>query len=220
MRVLDAPLSPSKPRLRGWFHEVAFFVSIPAGVTLAVLAAGAKAKTAAIVYAVSLTAVFGASAAYHRVNWSPKALRRMKRLDHSMIFVLIAGSYTPICLLALHGAWGIVLLSIVWSGAVVGITVKLIRIDGFHVLSGFLYIALGWVAIFALPALWHGLSPAALVLMIAGGVLYTLGAIVLARRRPDPKPELFGYHEVWHAFMVAAVACHYAMIMIVVRAGV
>jgi hemolysin III len=199
---------------------VAFFVSLPAGVTLAVLAAGAKAKTAAIVYAVSLSAVFGASAAYHRVNWSPKGLRRMKRLDHSMIFVLIAGSYTPICLLALHGPWRIVLLSIVWSGAVVGITVKLIRIDGFHVLSGFLYIALGWLAILALPALWHGLSPAALVLMIAGGVLYTLGAIVLARRRPDPKPALFGYHEVWHAFMVAAVACHYAMIMIVVRAGV
>lgn len=220
MQVLDAPVSPPKPRLRGWFHEVAFFVSLPAGVTLAVLAAGAKAKTAAIVYAVSLSAVFGASAAYHRVNWSPKGLRRMKRLDHSMIFVLIAGSYTPICLLALHGPWRIVLLSIVWSGAVVGITVKLIRIDGFHVLSGFLYIALGWLAILALPALWHGLSPAALVLMIAGGVLYTLGAIVLARRRPDPKPALFGYHEVWHAFMVAAVACHYAMIMIVVRAGV
>jgi hemolysin III len=215
----DAPTAaPQKPRLRGRFHQVAFFVSIPAGIALATLAAGAVARTAAIVYALSLTAVFGASAAYHRVNWSPKALRRMKRLDHSMIFVLIAGSYTPMCVLVLHGAWAIVLLSLVWTGAVVGITLKLIRIDGFHVLSGFLYVALGWVALFALPQLVRGLSPVALILMVVGGVLYTVGAIVLARGRPDPKPQMFGYHEVWHAFMVAAVACHYVMIMMVVRA--
>jgi len=220
MQPLNAPPVPPKPRLRGWFHEVAFFVSIPAGVALAVLAAGARARTATIIYAVSLTAVFGASAAYHRVDWPPKAFRRMKRLDHSMIFVLIAGSYTPMCLLALHGAWTVVMLSLVWTGAAVGITLKNIRIDGFHVLTGFLYIALGWVALFALPQLVRELSPAAIVLMAAGGVLYTVGAIVLARHRPDPAPATFGYHEVWHAFIVAAAACHYAMVMLIVRAPI
>lgn len=220
MEPLNASTVPAKPRLRGWFHEVAFFVSIPAGVALAVLAAGARARTATIIYAVSLTAVFGASAAYHRVDWSPKALRRMKRLDHSMIFVLIAGSYTPMCLLVLHGAWTVVMLSLVWTGAAVGIALKIIRIDGFHVLSGFLYIALGWVALFALPQMVGELSPAAIVLLAAGGILYTVGAIVLARHRPDPAPATFGYHEIWHALIVAAAACHYAMIMMVVRAPI
>ena len=220
MQPLNAPTVPAKPRLRGWFHEVAFFISIPAGVALAVLAAGTRARTATIIYAVSLTAVFGASAAYHRVDWSPEALRRMKRLDHSMIFVLIAGSYTPMCLLALHGAWTVVLLSLVWTGAAVGITLKNIRIDGFHVLTGFLYIALGWVALFALPQLVRELSPVEIVLMAAGGVLYTVGAIVLARHRPDPAPATFGYHEIWHAFIVAAAASHYAMVMLIVRAPI
>ncbi len=216
---MSADDAPAKPRLRGRFHQVAFFVSIPAGAALAAVATGAVARTAAIVYAASLSAVFGASAAYHRGDWEPKALRRMKRLDHSMIFVLIAGSYTPMCLLALHGAWAIVMLSMVWAGAIVGIMLKLIRIDGFSALTGFLYIALGWVALFALPQLVRGLSPGAIALMVAGGLLYTVGAIVLASRRPDPSPSTFGYHEVWHALMVAAVACHYAMIMLVVRAG-
>jgi hemolysin III len=220
MEPLNAPAIPVKPRLRGWLHEVAFFVSIPAGVTLAVLAAGARARTAAIIYAVSLTALFGASAAYHRVNWSPEALRRMKRVDHSMIFVLIAGSYTPMCLLVLHDAWAFVMLSLVWTGAAVGIVLKNIRIDGFRVLSGFLYIALGWVALFALPQLVRELSPAAIVLLAVGGVLYTVGAIVLARHHPDPAPATFGYHELWHALIVAAAACHYAMIMLVVRAPI
>jgi hemolysin III len=206
-----------KPRLRGRFHQVAFFLSIPAGVVLATLAPSAVARAAALVYSVSLTAVFGASAAYHRVPWSEKALRRMKRVDHSMIYVLIAGSYTPVLLLAMHGVWSITLLSLVWAGAAVGITLKLARIDGFSVLTAILYIALGWLAIVALPQLVHRLSPAALVLMVIGGLLYTVGAIVLARRRPDPSPTVFGYHEVWHAFMVAAAACHYAMIAIVLR---
>lgn len=210
--------APPKPLLRGRFHQSAFFVSIPAGVALAFLAAGALARTAAIVYAVSLTAVFGASAAYHCRDWSPEALRRMKRLDHSMIYVLIAGSYTPASLLVLRGAWSVVVLSLVWAGAAVGITLKLVRIDGFHVLTGFLYMALGWLALVALPQPVRGLSPVATALMVTGGVLYTLGAMVLARRRPDPAPRVFGYHEVWHAFMTAAVACHYGMILLVVRA--
>jgi hemolysin III len=214
---MDLHVRPPKPRWRGRIHQVAFFVSIPAGVALVAIAEGWVARVAAGVYALSLMAVFGASAAYHRGEWTPKALRRMKRLDHSMIFVLIAGSYTPIALLMLDGPWAIVVLSVVWAAAVAGITLKLIRIDGFSVLTATLYVAMGWFALVALPQLVHSMPPPALLLTIVGGVLYTVGAIVFAVRRPDPAPAVFGYHEVWHAFMVAAAVCHFAMIAIVVQ---
>ncbi len=210
--------APEKPRWRGRIHQVAFFVSVPAAIVLVTLAEGRAARIAAGIYALSLVAVFGASAAYHRGEWTPKALRRMKRLDHSMIFVLIAGSYTPIALLILHGPWSIVILSVVWAGAVSGITLKLIRIDGFSVLTAALYMAMGWFALVALPQLLHEMPPPALVLTIVGGLLYTVGAVVFALRRPNPSPSVFGYHEIWHAFMVAAAACHFAMVAIVVRA--
>jgi hemolysin III len=209
--------APEKPRWRGRIHQVAFFVSVPAAIVLVTLAEGRAARIAAGIYALSLVAVFGASAAYHRGEWTPKALRRMKRLDHSMIFVLIAGSYTPIALLILHGPWSIVILSVVWAGAVSGITLKFIRIDGFSVLTAALYMAMGWFALVALPQLLHEMPSPALVLTIVGGLLYTVGAIVFAIRRPNPSPSVFGYHEIWHAFMVAAAACHFAMVAIVVR---
>lgn len=215
---MERPQAHPKPRWRGRIHEVAFFVSIPAGVVLISLAESWAARIAASIYALSLMAVFGSSAAYHRGDWTPKALRRMKRLDHSMIFVLIAGSYTPIALLMLHGPWAIVILSVVWAGAVAGIALKLIRIDGFSVLTAALYMGMGWFALVALPQLVHEMPPPALVLTIVGGLLYTAGAIVFAVRRPDPAPAVFGYHEIWHAFMVAAAACHFAMVAIVVRA--
>ena len=215
---MELPQAPLKPRWRGRIHQVAFFVSIPAGIVLVALAEGWVARIAAIVYAVSLVAVFGSSAAYHRGNWTPKALRRMKRLDHSMIFVLIAGSYTPIALLTLHGPWTIVILSVVWAGAAVGITLKLLQIDGFPVLTAALYMAMGWFALVALPQLVREMPPSALVLTIVGGLLYTAGAIIFAIRRPDPAPAVFGYHEIWHAFMAAAAACHFGMVAIVVRA--
>jgi hemolysin III len=215
---MERPQAPAKPRWRGRIHQIAFFVSIPAGIVLVALAGGWAARIAAIVYAVSLVAVFGSSAAYHRGNWTPKALRRMKRLDHSMIFVLIAGSYTPIALLTLHGPWTIVILSVVWAGAAVGITLKLIQIDGFPVLTAALYMAMGWFALVAFPQLVHEMPPPALVLTIVGGLLYTAGAIIFAIRRPDPAPAVFGYHEIWHAFMAAAAACHFGMVAIVVRA--
>lgn len=210
-------LPPVKPRWRGRIHQVAFFVSLPAGIVLVILAEGLVARIAASIYALSLVAVFGASAAYHRGEWTPTALRRMKRLDHSMIFVLIAGSYTPIALLILHGPWSIVILSVVWAGAVAGITLKLIKIDGFSVLTAALYMAMGWFALVAFPQLLHEMPSPALVLIIVGGLLYTVGAIIFAIRRPNPSPAVFGYHEIWHAFMVAAAACHFAMVAIVVR---
>ncbi len=205
------------PRLRGRIHQVAFFVSIPLGVGLVVLASGAAATAVAIVYSVSLTAVFGASAAYHRGRWSPNARRWMKRLDHSMIYVLIAASYTPVAVLVFHGPWEVVILSIVWTGAVVGVTLKLARPDGLHVVTAVLYMALGWLVILALPQLLDGMTVAEFTLLVAGGALYTTGAIVFATHQPDPRPLSFGYHEIWHAFMVAAAACHFAMIALVIH---
>jgi hemolysin III len=160
--------------------------------------------------------VFGASAAYHRGDWSPSARRWMKRLDHSMIFVLIAGSYTPVAVLALRGPWQTLVLSLVWAGAVVGIAMKIASPDGLQITTATLYMALGWLALIALPQIVRGLTTPDVVLMVTGGVLYTLGAIVFASRRPDPRPAVFGYHEIWHAFMVVAAVCHFAMIALVV----
>jgi hemolysin III len=204
--------------MRGRLHEVAFFVSIPAGVALVALADTGKARFAAAVFAVGLAGVFGASAAYHRVAWSAPALRRMKRLDHSMIFILIAGTYTPLCLLALRGVWGIAMLATVWAGAITGIVLKQVDVDGMRRLSGFLYIALGWVSIVVLPQLFRNMSMTGSVLVVVGGLLYTLGAIVFATKRPDPNPAVFGYHEIWHAFTAGAGLCHYAAVLLLILA--
>jgi hemolysin III len=211
---LASPHSPQKPRLRGRLHQIAFFASIPQGVVVVVAAAGAISRIGAAVYAVSLSGMYGASALYHRLKWSPPARLRMKRLDHSMIFVLIAGSYTPFALLVLHGTWSSVILGLAWAGAVFGIMIKLLSIDRLRVLGGAMYIVLGWLVIIALPQIVHGLSPTGLALLFAGGVLYTAGAIVLWRRWPDPNPRWFGYHEVWHSMVVGGSLCHYAAIML------
>lgn len=209
-----AVIAPPKPRFRGRIHQVAFFVSLPAGAVLILLANGPAAIAVASVYAVSLAAVFGSSAIYHRGQWTERARRWLKRLDHSMIYVLIAASYTPVAALVLGGPWEVVVLSVIWTGAVVGVTMKMARPDGLSVVSAALYIVLGWLAILALPQLAREMTVAELVLLLAGGLLYTAGAIVFAIRRPDPSPLVFGYHEVWHSFMVAAAACHYAMILL------
>ena len=214
-----ATLAPPKPRLRGRIHQVAFFVSLPAGVVLMLLARGPAATAVATIYAVSLTAVFGASAAYHRGRWTERSRRWMKRVDHSLIFVLIAGSYTPISVLALHGPWEVVVLSVAWTLAAIGITLKMVKPDGLSVLTATLYMGMGWFALVAAPQLMEGMSTAELIMLASGGLLYTAGAIVFAWRRPDPRPEVFGYHEIWHSFMVAAAACHYAMILLVLRAA-
>jgi hemolysin III len=210
---MDAPV----PRHRGRLHQIAFFCSIPAGIVLITLARGPAAISAAAIYAASLALLFGASAAYHRGRWSPPVRRWMKRLDHSMIYVLIAGSYTPLAVLALHGPWEVVLLSITWAGAAVGITMKMIRPDGLQVPSAILYMALGWLALVAVPQLLRGLHPAEFALMVTGGLLYTAGSIVFLSRRPDPRPASFGYHEIWHAFQVTAAACHFVMILLIIR---
>ncbi len=211
-------LTFEKPRMRGRLHQIAFFVSIPAGVALIAIAGTGQARIGAAVFAASLAGVFGASAAYHRLPWTDVARRRMKRLDHSMIFILIAGTYTPICLLGLGGGWGVALLATVWAGAIAGIVLKQVDVDGLRRLSGFLYIALGWTAVIALPKLFQSVSPAAFALVIAGGLLYTLGAVVFATKRPDPNPAIFGYHEIWHAFTAGAGLCHYLAILLLILA--
>jgi len=207
-----------KPRLRGRLHEVAFFVSIPAGLALVALAPGTKARVGALIYWAALLFQFGVSAAYHLGAWDERANARMRQLDHASIFVLIAGTYTPFCLLALHGTTSVVVLAIVWAGAALGIAIKLYRVD-LNVLSGFLYLGLGWVGVVVFPALARSLSPTELALMLVGGVLYSLGALVLALHRPDPAPATFGYHEVWHVATIAAAACLYTSILLVFLAA-
>lgn len=216
---LDPHAVSPRPRLRGRLHQIAFFAAVPAGIALVLLARGATARVAVLVYALSLVGLYGASAAYHRRQWTAKARARMQRLDHSMIFVLIAGTYTPFCLLALHGAWSIVLLAAVWAGAIAGIVLKLVGVDRTKVASAILYIALGWLAVVATPVVISNLSIAPLVLLASGGVLYTVGAVVFSTRRPNPSPLVFGYHEVWHSFVVGGSVCHYAVILLLARAA-
>jgi hemolysin III len=199
-------------------HEVAFFVSVPAGIALIALARGVAAEVSAAIFASGLTGLYGVSAVYHRRRWSSRAERVMKYLDHSMIFVLIAASYTPITLLALRSAMGITLLVLAWLGAVVGIVVTIARLNRWRGLGLAMYLGLGWLAIVAAPQLAASLSRPELALLLAGGVLYTVGAVVLARNRPNPWPATFGYHEVWHTFVVGAGACHFTFVLLLVRA--
>ncbi len=211
---------PEKPRLRGRLHQVAFLVSVPAGVALVLAADSLRARLAVLVYALSLAAMFSTSAALHRLPWSPRARLRMDRLDRAMIYVLIAGSYTPVILLALRPGWRVAFLALVWTTAAVGIALVLVharhRVVG--VVRMVLYLALGWVSVLLLPELARTLGLGQLALAVVGGMLYTVGVVVLIRRRPDPNPRVFGYHEVWHACTVAASACHYALIWLLATA--
>jgi hemolysin III len=201
-----------KPRLRGVSHQYAFFVSVACGVGLILAASGERARAAATIYAVAVSALLGTSALYHRVTWRPSARRWMKRLDHSMIFVLIAGTYTPVALIALSGPLAHAVLIAVWVGAAAGVVFKLAWIDAPKWLFAVVYLALGWVsvAVFGeLPAAigWLGFAGLAL-----GGLLYTAGAVIYATERPNPFPRVFGYHEIFHALVIVAAGLHYAVI--------
>jgi hemolysin III len=204
------------PSWRGRLHQAAFFAAIPAGITLVALARDASAQLAVAIYSLSLVGLYGASAAYHRLAPSPQVRQWLKRLDHSMIFLLIAGTATPIGLLVLGKPWSIMLLTIVWGGALTGIVLKMARIEGFKVLTSMLYIGLGWAVVLVAPQLVRGVSAVGLSLIVAGGLLYTCGAIVLLRRKPNPAPATFGYHEIWHAMVIAASACHYLAVLLIV----
>jgi hemolysin III len=202
-----------KPRLRGVSHQWAFCAAVLAGVALVAEAPDGRSTFAAAVYAASVAALFGSSALYHRITWVSKAARQwMRRLDHSMIFVLIAGTYTPIALLDLKGTLATVILAVVWVGALAGAVLKLAWVDSPKWFTALVYVSLGWVAVAVTPQLVSAIGVGALILIGVGGVLYTAGACIYALQRPDPVPAVFGYHELFHALVIAAAALHYFVI--------
>jgi hemolysin III len=220
MPTNSATLRPGKPRLRGVWHQWAFFVSVAIGAALVIAAPSGQPRLAAAIYALTVTALFGTSALYHRVTWASVAARRwMRRLDHSMIFCLIAGTYTPFALLVLDGDLATVILIVVWAGALAGVLMKLVWIDAPKALVAVTYVMLGWVALAAFPTMIERLGVTASTLVAVGGLLYTLGALVYAFQRPDPAPSVFGYHEVFHALVILAAALQYAVIAFYVIPG-
>jgi hemolysin III len=202
----------AKPRLRGVSHQYAFFVSLVCGVGLILGASGGRARVAAAIYAAAVSGLLGTSALYHRVTWRPGPRRWMRRLDHSMIFVLMAGTYTPVALLALSGSLARTVLIVVWAGAGAGVIFKLVWIDAPKWLFAAVYVALGWVSVVVVGQLPGTIGWLAVAGLGAGGLLYTAGAIIYATGRPNPVPGVFGYHEVFHALVIAAAALHYAVI--------
>lgn len=211
--VASEAMASVKPKLRGVSHEWAFFLSLGLGAALIVAAKTPEATLAVAIYAVSLSALFGTSALYHRVNWRrPNARRWMRRLDHSMIFFLIAGTYTPFALLVLNGPLADAVLAVVWIGAIAGAIVEMVWIDHPKWVAALIYMSLGWVAIIAFPGLWEEMGIAGTLLVAAGGLLYTAGAIVYATQRPNPSPRVFGYHEIFHALVILAAAAQFAAI--------
>lgn len=207
--VVD-PIHPRdllRPRLRGWLHLVAAPIALVAGIVLTAVVR--ENRLAVAVYTVSVTGLFTTSALYHRVTWTPRARLLMKRLDHSMIFVLIAGSYTGFAVASLDASTSRLVLTVVWVGAAIGIAFRLIWPGAPRWLLTPAYVALGWVAIFFMPAIIRGGGVAAAVLMMVGGAFYSLGAVAYATRRPNPSPDTFGYHEVFHACTLVGALCHY-----------
>jgi hemolysin III len=209
-----------RPLLRGVLHEVAFWFALAVGAALVLEADGTRRRLAAAVFAVSVAACFGASALYHRVTWSPNVRLWMRRVDHAGVYLMIAGTYTPVSLLALHGKWRPIVLGVVWTGAAAAIALKMAWVAAPKWLAAAIGILLGWIAVVALPELVRNLHPAAVALLIAGGLAYTAGAVVYARGRPDPVPAVFGYHELFHALTIVGVACQYtAIAFFIVRVG-
>lgn len=210
--VTDHSLMNVRPLWRGRMHSWTFFAVIPAGLVLILLTEGALARTSSIIYVVSVLAMFGTSAAYHRLAQTLRARTIMQRLDHSMIFVLIAGTYVPLCLVALPPRWGIPLLIAVGTIGLLGMVLKLVAFGRWTRLTYSLYPVMGWASVIASPALIRYLSLTELLLVIAGGLAYTIGLPIFALKRPDPWPQIFGYHEIWHLFTVVAALLHFAAV--------
>ncbi len=203
-----------KPRLRGWLHLGSVPLAITAGVVLIVLSPSATTRTGSAVFMSAAVLLFSVSALYHTRTWSVRTRGLLQRLDHANIFVLIAGSYTPFALLLLDGADAWVLLSIVWGGALLGVLLKAVWVDGSRWLSVPIYLALGWAAVFWLPDFAANGQVAVVVLMIVGGALYSLGGLVFGFQRPDPSPRWFGFHEIFHSLTIVAFAAHYVGVSI------
>ncbi len=202
----------SQPLLRGVSHQVAFFLSLGVGVLLVAGAQSSRATVAATVFAVTVAGMFGASALYHRVDWSPRTRPWIRRVDHAGIYLVIGGSYTPYTLMVLSGVTQTIVLTLVWTGVAVAIAIRFAWVSAPRWLAAGIALALGWVSLIALPQLVDRVDPVGLVLLGVGGLLYTAGGIVYGLRWPDPAPTVFGFHEVFHALVIAAVACQYASI--------
>jgi len=217
--VRDVPVAEViavKPRMRGLSHYYAFFISLATGAVLVATAPRGLATWTALVYSSSVSAMLGASSLLHRGSWNPAQARILTKLDHTCIFLLIAGTYTPISLIAMSGVIRILVFSVVWLGAIVGIALEWVwyRPPRGWVTTN--YIVIGWVALIALPQLWTSLGVAGFLLVLLGGLSYTVGAVIHAAQRPDPWPEVFGYHELFHVFVLVALVLHFAAIAFVV----
>jgi hemolysin III len=208
----DAAPDKVKPRMRGWLHLAAFVAICIAGPILIAQAPTPGATAALVVYVLSIAALFGVSAAFHLVHWSPPARRRMRRADHSTIFVAIAGTYTAVAGLALTGWAQVAILTIVWVGAAAGITLRQVWLDAPKWAVALPYVVVGWCALLVIPQLLDSLGGVGFALLLAGGAAYTVGALVYARRKPDPWPAVFGYHEVFHLCTVIGAALHFTVI--------
>jgi len=215
-QAADDLIEVVKPRLRGWLHVGIFPVALVAGIILVALAPGAAARRPATVFVAASILLFATSALYHRGRWSPRALSVWKRLDHANIYLVIAGSYTPFAVLALDRPASTIILSVVWAGAVGGILFRIFWIDAPRWLYTGLYLLTGWAAIFVIPQLVDAAGAGAVILVVVGGILYTLGGVVYATKWPDPAPKWFGFHEVFHAFTVLAWIAHYVAVSMVV----
>lgn len=215
-RAAGGPAAPDgKPKWRGWIHAGTFPIAVAAGIVLVVLAVGPLATIGAVVYLVSSSILFGVSALYHRINWSPHVKQVFRRLDHANIFLLISGTYTPIALAALPLDQAAILLIIVWAGALLGIGFRVFWLSAPRWLYVPLYLALGWVAVIYLVPIAQA-NFATMVLLAAGGGLYTIGAVVYALKWPNPVPGVFGFHEIFHALTVLAFLCHWVAALLVV----
>jgi hemolysin III len=201
-----------KPRLRGRSHEYAFFVALTLAPIMIVATPGVSARFVTALYVTAITALFGISALYHRVDWAPAARNRMKRLDHSMIFIAIAGTYTPIAVFALSPGVARIVLGVVWAGALIGIGVRNLWPHAPKPLAAAPYVAVGWVAVFVMFDMWRSLGVAGFTLVAVGGLLYTFGAGIYAFRRPNPWPRTFGYHEIFHLLVIGGATLHYVSI--------
>src|SRR3954451_7418952 len=199
----DSPTGGVKPKLRGVFHEAGFYAALAAGAAMVVTAEPGRSRVAALIFSSCVAICFGASALYHRPTWSPRARAWLARLDHAGVYLLIAGTYAPFGLIVMSKGWAIPVLAIVWSGALLASILKLFWVRAPKWLSAAIGITLGWVGAAAFPQLLK-LSTVALLLGVAGGILYTAGAVIYARRRPDPKPHVFGYHELFHVLTLGA----------------
>lgn len=210
-RALDAP-PPGKPRLRGWLHAAWTPIAAMAGILLVAFAHSTAGRVGGAVFLAGSLLLFGTSAVYHRGTWSPRAIAVLRRMDHSNIFVFIAATYTPLALMLLEGTSRVLLLVLIWSAGVLGLTFRILWLGAPRWLYTVLYLVMGWAALGWLPQFWTNGGPAIFFCIIGGGLLYSVGALAYARKRPNPVPGWFGFHEIFHACTVLAFTCHYTAI--------